>query len=210
VIRSRLATAASRRLLVLAAAAMVVVLAGCEAGNNAPTTQWHQSTAGTDQMTGDISISDVFVLGAPIGQKVPTGGSASVFLALYNGGSADKLTSISAPGTARSVTLLRGPVSLASQRQVLLTGPVPEVVLNDLTQSLSAGSTIKLALYFQNASSAVMMVPVMPRAADYSTYFPPPTPTPTPTVKAKTKAKASATPSPGATPTPSASPSATP
>jgi copper(I)-binding protein len=203
VIRSRVATGASRRLLVLAVAALVAVLAGCEAGNNAPTGEWHPPTAGSDQTTGDITISNVFVLGAPIGQTVPAGGSASLFLALFNSGSPDKLTSISAPGTAKSVTLLRGPVRLASQQQVLLTGPVPEVVLNDLTKSLSGGSTITLTLYFQNASSAKLTVPVMPRAADYSTFFPPPTPAPTPATKFKASPKATA--SPTATPSPAAS-----
>jgi copper(I)-binding protein len=205
VIRSRLATLASRRLLVLAVGALVAVLAGCEAGNNAPTGQWHPPTAGSDQTTGDISISNVFVLGAPIGQTVPVGSSASVFLSLYNSGSPDKLTSISAPGTAKSVTLLRGPVGLASQQEVLLTGPDPEVILSGLTHSLAGGSTIQLKLYFQNASSAVLMVPVMPRAADYSTFLPPtPTPTPTPATKFKASPKptASPTPSPSATPSP--------
>jgi copper(I)-binding protein len=203
VIRSRLAAAAPRCLPVLAAAALIAVLAGCEAGNNAPTTQWHPPTAGQDAVARDITISNVFVLGPALGQTLPAGGSASVFLALYNSGSYDKLLSMSAPGTARSVTLPGGAVSLPSEQPVLLTGPAPEVILNGLTHALQGGTTVKLILNFKNTASVTMIVPVMPRSADYSTYSPPPSPTPSPTATPKAK------PSPGAspTPTPSASPS---
>lgn len=208
-IRSRLATGAPRRLLVLAIAALVPVLAGCEAGSNAPTGQWHQPTAGAEADFHDISISNLFVLGPPIGQKLPTGSSAGLFLALANEGSRDKLVSISAPGTASSVTLPGGVVSLPSQRVVLLTGPAPEVILKGLTSPLAGGTTVRLVLNFQNASSLTIRVPVMPRAQYYSTFSPPPSPTPTATPKHSTP-RPTVTPSPGATPTPTATPSPTP
>lgn len=191
---------AGRRLLVLAIAALIPVLAGCEAGNNAPTQQWHQPTDGTGVLFNKISIRNVFVLGAPIGSTIGVGHSAGVFLALINGGSPDKLVSITAPGTATSVLLPGGAVSLASQQAVLLTGPAPKVVLEGLTRPLTGGSTVRLVLTFQNAASVSMTVPVMPRAQYYSTFAPPASPTPSPTVKAKHK---------GATPTPTASPSPT-
>ena len=188
-----------RRLLVLAIAALIPALAGCEAGNNAPTQQWHQPTDGTGTVHDNIAIRNVFVLGAPIGSTIKAGSSAGVFLALINDGSADKLVSITAPGTAKSVTLPGGSVSLASQQAVLLTGPAPKVVLEGLTRPLTGGSSVRLVLTFQNAASVSMTVPVMPRAQYYSTFSPPsPTPSPTPTTKSKHK---------GATATPSASPS---
>jgi len=193
-IRSRLATAAPRRLLVPAIVALVAVLAGCEAGNNAPTGQFHPPTAGAEAMVRDISISDLFVLGPAIGQTLPAGSSASVFMALFNNGSPDRLTSMSAPGTAKSVTLPGGSVALGSQREVLLTGPAPKVILNDLTRPLAGGTTIRMILNFQNAASLAISVPVQPRAEYYSTYSPPPSPGPSPTAKAK--------PSPSASPTP--------
>jgi copper(I)-binding protein len=203
VIRSRLATVAPRRLLVLAIAALAMVLAGCEAGNNAPTSEWHPSTAGQDTSARDITISNIFVLGPAIGQTLPAGSSASVFLALYNGGSPDKLLSIDAPGTAKSVTLPGGTVSLPSMQTVLFTGPAPKIILNDLTRPLAGGTTIKLRLNFQNSgSSPTVSVPVMPRAADYETFSPPPSPSPTPTTKASPSASATATPTPTASPTP--------
>jgi copper(I)-binding protein len=206
VIRSRLAAAVSHRLPVLAAAALIAVLAGCEAGTNAPVDSWHPSTAGQDAVTRDISISNLFVLGPALGQTLPAGGSASVFMALYNSGSYDKLVSIDAPGTARSVTLPGGAIAVPSQQSVLLTGPTPEVILAGLTRSLTGGSTVKLVLNFENAPAVIRYVPVMPRAADYATYSPPPTPSPSPTQTPKAKASPGATP----TPTPTASPSATP
>jgi copper(I)-binding protein len=200
VIRSRSRAARPRRLLVLAIAALIPALAGCEAGNNAPTQQWHQPTDGAGVVHDNIAIRNVFVLGAPIGATVPAGQSAGVFLALINDGSPDKLLSITAPGTARSVALPGGVVSLASQQAVLLTGPQPEVILQDLTRPLVGGSSIVLVMNFQNAASLTLQVPVVPRAQYYVTYSPPPTPTPTPTATpaghSKHKAKPTTSPSP--------------
>ena len=184
---------AGRRLLVLAIAALVPALAGCEAGNNAPTQEWHQPTDGTGIVHDDIAIRNVFVLGAPIGSKIGICHSAGVFLALINNGSADKLVRVSAPGTAKSVTLPGGGVSLASQQAVFLTGPAPKVVLEGLTRPLTGGSSVRLVLTFRNAASVSLTVPVMPRAQYYST-FAPPSPSPSPSV-AKGK-HAAATPSP--------------
>ena len=192
-----------RRLAVLAIAALVPVLAGCEAGSNAPTQQWHQPTDGAAAVHHNIAIRNVFVLGAPLGAKLAAGRSAGLFLALVNEGSVDRLLSITAPGTAQSVTLPGGTVRLGSQQSVLLTGPAPQVVLQGLTRPLTGGTTVKLVLDFQNAGSVTMVVPVMPRAQYYSTFSPAPTPTPSP---AKHPASPGATASPGASPTPSTSP----
>jgi copper(I)-binding protein len=188
---------AGRRLLVLAIAALIPALAGCEAGNNAPTQEWHNPTDGAGTVLDNISIRNVFVLGAPIGTTIRAGHSAGVFLALINNGSADKLVSISAPGTARSVTLPGDGVSLASQQAVFLTGPAPKVILQDLTRPLTGGSSVRLVLTFRNAASVSLTVPVMPRAQYYSTFAPAPSPSPSPSV-AKGKHMA-ATPSPSPT-----------
>jgi copper(I)-binding protein len=192
---------AGRRLLVLAIAALIPALAGCEASSNAPTQEWHQPTDGTGVVLNDIAIRNVFVLGAPIGSTIRAGSSAGVFLALINNGSADKLVGISAPGTAKSVTLPGGSVSLASQQAVFLTGPAPKVILEGLTRPLTGGSSVRLVLTFQNAASVSMTVPVMPRAQYYST-FSPPSPSPSATKKSKHK---TATPTPSASPSPTAS-----
>jgi copper(I)-binding protein len=202
VIRSRRRPARPRRLLVLAIAALIPALAGCEAGTNAPTQEWHNPTDGVGVVHDNISIRDVFVLGAPLGSALPPGQSAGVFLAMINDGSPDKLLSITAPGTAKSVSLPGGAISLASQHAVLLTGPAPMVILEDLTRPLNGGGSVVLVMNFQNAASVTLNVPVMPQAQYYSTYSTAPTPTPTPTAAPATgkhrrhKATANATPSP--------------
>jgi copper(I)-binding protein len=201
VIRSSHRMAGPRRLVILAIAALIPALAGCEAGFNAPTQQWHQPTDGTGAVHNDIAIRNAFVLGAPLGQRIPVGHSAGVFLALINEGSADRLLTISAPGTARSVTLPGGTVPLASQKAVFLTGPAPEVILQDLTRPLSGGSTVRLVMTFQNAGTLSLVLPIMPQAQYYSTFSPPPSPSPSPSAHPKASA------SPVATPTPSPSPS---
>ena len=201
-IRSRSRAARPRRLVVLAIAALIPALAGCEAGNNAPTQEPHQPTDGAGTVDNNIAIRNVFVLGAPIGSTLATGQSAGVFFALVNNGSPDKLLSITARwpgpggGPAGSVTLPGGAVSLASQQAVFLTGPAPEVILENLTRPLSGGESVVLRMNFQNAATVTLDVPVLPQAQYYSTLSPAPTPTPTPTTSKHGKHKARATPSP--------------
>ena len=204
-IRSSLRIARPRRLVILAIAALIPALAGCEAGFDAPTQNWHQPTDGTAVIHNNISIANAFVLGAPLGQRIPVGRSAGLFLALSNEGASDRLLSISAPGTARSVTLPGGAFLLASQRSVLLTGLAPDVILRGLLRPLTGVSTVRLVMIFQKAGVLGLVVPVMPQAQYYSTFSPPPSPSPSPSRRVKIKVKVGA--SPGATPTPSASPS---
>jgi copper(I)-binding protein len=194
-----------RRLIVLAIAALIPVLAGCEAGNDAPTTQWHQPTAGAGTTVGDIAIRNVFVLGAPLGRQLTAGQSAGMFFAVVNGTSPDKLLSISAPGAAKSVTLPGGTVSLADNQAVFLTGPAPKVILNDLSSPLSGSAFVRVIMTFQNAGSVTLLVPVVPRASYYATLSPAPTGSPSPSPTAKKHKKVTGA-SPSATPA-SSSPS---
>ncbi len=189
----------TRRLLLGAIAVLVPVLAGCEAGANAPTLTFHPASNGTSKTVNGVTIDDAFVLGPALGSALPAGGQAGVFLSLeaVNG---DQLTSISAPGAASSVQLATGPVTLAPYSVVNLSGPQPQIVLNGLTSPLSGGQTVNLVLDFATAGAISIEVPVEPAAYYYTTYSPPPpTPASTPAVPA----------SPGASPTASASPSAT-
>jgi copper(I)-binding protein len=201
-----------RRACAVAAAAVLPVLAGCEAGSNAPVLQWHPPTAGASKnivplgANGFLAIRNVFVLGAPPASSLPAGSSAGLFLALVNSGPHDRLLRVSAPGTATSVTVPPGGVNLPRDVSALLTGPAPEIVLNGLTHSLSGGTNIRVLLTFKNAGVQRMVVPVIPQADFYATYSPAPSPTPTPTGTGKRRhhGQASSTASPGATPTPSA------
>ena len=224
----------ARRLLLGAGAlaVLVPVLAGCEAGNDAPTLEFHQAAAGTLTTFNDIQISDAFVLGAPDGATLPSGSSAGLFVSLYNNGdAADTLVSATATN-ASSVALPGGTVSLPVDASVDLSGPTPEVVLKNLAKPLGSGGTIAVTLTFQHAGKVTLQVPVEAHAYYWATYSAPasvpagsvsPTPMPTltgatpagsgqPTVGNEANPSASATTSGGAgvpNPSASASPSAT-
>jgi copper(I)-binding protein len=201
----------NRRLLFGAIATLVPALAGCEAGFNAPTLEFHQASDGISVIDSGITIDNVFVLGPALNATLPVGGRAGVFVALQaqNG---DRLESVSAPGTASSVEITGTTVNLPAQSLVDLDGPAPQIVLTGLTKPLTGGETIQLVLTFATVGAVTLNVPVEPRAYTYATYSPPPIPTPTPKVSTKAKAHATATPLglASASGTPSASPSATP
>jgi len=209
VIRSSRCGVVPRRILIAAAAALIPVIAGCEAGNNAPTLQWHQPTDGTVAYAGiddSITISNVFVLGAPIGAVLPGGQNAGLFLGLVNIGPADRLIAIKAPGIAQSVQLPTGGIMLRSQSRVLLTGPKPMIVLRQLLKPLAGGSVITIDLIFQNAGSERLRIPVLPKASNYTTFSPPPASSPSPAGTASRSAKAARGKHASPTPSPTSSP----
>jgi copper(I)-binding protein len=179
----------AKGLLIGALALLISGIAGCEAGNNAPTLEFHPASVGAS-----TTFNDVFVLGAPLGATVPAGSSASLFLSLYNGGTGDdELTGVHATGWASSVQVTGGTVSIPLQSEVNLTGPEPQLVLSDLAKPLSGGEAIPLTLDFAHAGSVTLDVPVEAQAFYFSTYSPPPAVTPS--------ASATATATPTATPT---------
>lgn len=192
-----------RRILIAAAVALVPLIAGCEAGTNAPTLHWHQPTDGSTAAAGpDITISNVFVLGAPIGAELAPGQNAGLFMGLVNTGPPDRLLSVSAPGVARSVQLPGRGITLLTQHRVLLTGPQPLVLLQDLVRPLTGGSVITITLTFANAPATTISVPVMPRASFYTTFSPAPAPvsaSPSPSGKGHRRS-GSASPSPTGSP----------
>ena len=168
-----------RGLVATAVAALIPVIAGCEAGFNAPTQQWHQPTPGASAVLNNtLRINNVFVLGPTPGFVLPPGASAGLFLALNNGGAADRLISITAPGSAVSVQVPAGGISIGRNQSLLLTGPAPRVVLRHITRSLHGGQFVVVHMDFQSAGPVTLRVPVMPRAAYFATYSPAPRPTP--------------------------------
>jgi hypothetical protein len=209
VIRSRRLVGPGRlalpRRLVLAAAAaaaLIPVMAGCEAGNNAPTLQFHPPTDSATADAGSVAIRNLFVLGAPLGRDLHAGQSASVFLSLITTGAPDKLVSITAPGTAISVTLPGSGIPVVNGHPVYYSGPHPMVVLDKLTRPVKSGSDIRLVLTFQQAGPVVVDVPVFPRAVQYATLAPPPV-----AASPAASGHAAAAPSPGASATATATPS---
>jgi len=188
----------SGRILIAVAAALIPMIAGCEAGTNAPSLHWHQPTDGTFHVVGDITITNAFVLGAPIGVALQPGENAGLFLGLVNTGSPDRLVSVSAPGVAQSVRLPGNQIPLPRQHAVLLTGPRPTVILENLERPVAGGSVVKITLTFAVAGQVTIKVPVMPRAQFYTTLLPAPSPTAPPVTP-------SPTPSSPASPSPSTS-----
>jgi copper(I)-binding protein len=175
VIRASFGKTAAGRLLIGAGALALLMpaIAGCEAGNSSPTLEFHAASAGGQAAVNGIKVTNAFVLGAPSGGTLPAGDSASLFLSLYNGGSAsDKLVSATATGAADSVTLDGGSVALPAYSAVNLAGPQPSVVLKSLSKPLTAGGYIPVTLVFQDAGSVTLQVPVEPQSYYWSTYSP--------------------------------------
>ena len=196
-IRSSSGRTVARRTLIGALVLLIPAIAGCEAGLNAPTLEFHPAGSGTYTVFNGIKISDAFVLGAPSGSTVPTGSSASMFLSLFNNGTNnDQLVSVSAPGSATSVKVSGGTVSLPPNSLVDLTGPQPSVVLSSLTKPLDGGQSIPVTLDFQHAGSVTLNVPVEPQSFDFSTYSSPPSPAPSASPTATLKTVPTATPKP--------------
>jgi copper(I)-binding protein len=176
VIRARFGKTAAGRLLLGAGALALLMpaIAGCEAGNGAPTLMFHAASAGTQTIVNGIRITNVFVLGAPSGSTLPAGSSASLFLSLFNDGvTDDTLQSVSAAGAA-SVTLDGGTVAVPSETPVNLTGPQPSAVLTNLSAPLSSGGYVKVVLQFKNAGPVTLQVPVEPQSYYWATYSPAP------------------------------------
>ena len=176
-IRARSGKTAAGRLLLGAGvlALMIPAIAGCEAGADAPTLEFHAASFGAQTVFNGIRITNAFVLGAPNGSTVPSGSSASLFVSLYNGGDRpDTLLSATAPGSAASISLSGGNVPLpANSAPVNLTGPEPQVVLESVTRPLTGGSSIPVTFDFEHAGKVTLQVPVEAQSFQWATFSPP-------------------------------------
>jgi len=169
-------TAAGRLLLGAGVLALLIpAIAGCEAGQDAPTLEFHPAAAGLQADFNGIKITNAFVLGAPAGSTVPSGASASMFVSLYNSrDNSDALLSATAPATAGNISLSGGTVALpANSAPVNLTGPEPKVVLENLTKPLRGGTTVPVTFNFQHAGQVTLQVPVEAQSYYWSTYSAP-------------------------------------
>jgi copper(I)-binding protein len=188
-------------LLVSAVAALVALLAGCEAGNDAPTLNFHPPADSSTFNAGSIYIRNVFVLGAPLGSKLRPGETASVFFSLVTNGTPDRLTGISAPGYATTVHLPAGGIAVIPGKPVYISGPQTVAYLVGLTRTITSGSNLKLNFFFKKEGEVSFQVPVFARAVQYTTFAP--APSPSATGGGHHTAKASA--SPSVTPSPTTS-----
>jgi copper(I)-binding protein len=199
----------NRRLLFGAMVVLVPVLAGCEAGFNAPTLQYHPANLAANTTQHGISFSDAFVLGAAVNGPEVAGGRAGVFLSLFSS-DGDRLVSVEAPGTATSTSITGGSVNLPAQSLVDLSGPVPQVVLAGLANPLEGGQAVTLNFTFAKAGTITLSVPVEPQSFEFATYSPPPTPSPSPSATGKKKGHPRVPVTGSASASASASPSTTP
>jgi copper(I)-binding protein len=211
-------TAAGRLLLGAGALALLIpAIAGCEAGSDAPTLEFHSASSGAHTVFNGIQITNAFVLGAPTDSTLPSGASAGLFVSLYNSNvGSDTLVSVTATGTASSISLSGGSVSLpANASPVNLTGPQPDAVLENLSQPLRGGSFIPVTFDFAHAGSVTLQVPVEPQSFQWQTFSPPAaatagtavsTATATPVTSASATGTATATPTSTATATPTSTP----
>jgi copper(I)-binding protein len=212
-------TAAGRLLLGAGVLALLIpAIAGCEAGADAPTLEFHSASSGAHTVFNGIQVTNAFVLAAPTGSSLPSGSSAGLFVSLYNrNDSSDTLMSATAAGWAANVSLSGGTVPIPSNSApVNLTGPQPQVVLENLTKSLSGGTTIPVTFVFEHAGKLTLQVPVEPQSFFWATYSAPAASPAGAAVHSKqtatpiTGASSTATPSGTATPAGGASASATP
>ena len=134
-IRSGWGSALPRRLVLAAAAALIPVLAGCEAGNNAPTLDFHDPTDARghscrrprrQERVRPRRAAWLEPAAGTVGQPVPGPGQQ---------GAPDRLVSISAPGSATSVHAAGQQHPGVLGHPVFLTGPRPQVVLTGLTRT---------------------------------------------------------------------------
>ncbi len=188
----------NRRLLFGAVAVLIPVLAGCEAGLNAPTLNYHPASNGISVVKDGITIDNAFVLGPALGSTLQIGGRASLFVAI-SAENGDRLESVTAPGAASSVEVTGGTINLPQQAVVDLQGPKPQLVLTGLTNDLQGGATIQIVFNFAEAGPIRLSVPVEPRAYEFATYSPPAKPTASATAKKKAHPNIPASPSPSAT-----------
>lgn len=197
----------------------VPAVAGCEAGLNAPTLEFHSASAGASANFNGISITNAFVLGPAQGATLPTGSSASVFLGIYNSGTSDDQLVSASSRAASSVTIEGGSVTIHGTASADLAGPKPTIVLKGLTAPLAGnGETVPVTLDFAHAGDVTLNMPVEPHSFYYGTYSPPavvqatptgsgtPSPTTTGTASASVSATPSGTASTSTTATPTASP----
>jgi copper(I)-binding protein len=195
----------------------VPAVAGCEAGLNAPTLEFHSASAGASANFNGISITNAFVLGPAQGATLPAGSSASVFLGIYNNNNSDDQLVSASSTAASSVTIKGGKVTIHGTSPADLAGPNPTIVLKGLTAPLAGnGETVPVELDFAHAGEVTLNLPVEPHSFYYGTYSPPAivqaTPsgsgTPSPTTTGAGGTSPSGTPSGTATPSGTSSPGA--
>ena len=165
-----------RRILIAVAAALVPLIAGCEAGTNAPSLHWHQPTDGTGQRSARTSRSATPSCSArrsasaearPERRPVPRPGEHR---------HAGPAAGVKAPGVAQSVLLPGGgiPAPHSTQRPADRPGAGDRAAAPGQAAHRRLGRQLNLT----SRTRGDLLVPVMPRAQYYTTLSPAPATSP--------------------------------
>ncbi|MGY1711884.1 copper chaperone PCu(A)C [Geodermatophilus sp. SYSU D00758] len=144
--------------------AAAVVLAGCDAGQDAETTQEVPDTPGVDGSVGQVDLDDVYL---DSGSDVAAGAAVPLRAALTNEGeSPDTLTSVTTPA-AQSVQLLdengdpaTGGIPLPADGQVDATTGPERMRLEGVTSAIGTTDTVPVTFVFATAGEVRLDVPV--------------------------------------------------
>ncbi|GLW10428.1 hypothetical protein Misp01_55560 [Microtetraspora sp. NBRC 13810] len=189
------------------------VLAGCAAGFDANTIKPYAPTEAKILSSGDIHISQAFILGPDSGATLPAGGSAPMYLSVVNTNrTTDTLVAATAEGA--SGVQVAAPISLPQNQRVNTGVPTPQITVQGLAKPLTGGEHVNVKLQFTNAGVVDVILPVITRSREFASLAPAQSAAPSDTAPSDTapSGTATATPTDGATApaTPAETPTGTP
>ena len=169
------------RWVLLAVLAVLVLVAGCAAGQRAPTSEEISTTDGVNANIGAMEVRNLGLAAPPTNVGYSAGDTAQLVFAMINSGPADdQLISVTSPvaGSASSspVAAVATPATTPSQSQqqaftpisappgelvpVGYGSPAATVTLVGLTQPLISGQTLVVTLGFRDAGTKTIQIPV--------------------------------------------------
>ena len=171
-------TAAGRLLLGAGALALLIpAIAGCEAGDDAPTLQFHAASSGAQTVVNGIRITNMFVLGAPSGSTLPArlvGQPVPVALQRRRQ-LATRWRASRRPARPRASPCPAGTVAAPGERRA--RQPDRAAADGRAQQPGHAAARrvgyIPVTLQFQHAGPVTLQVPVEPQSYYWATYSPP-------------------------------------
>jgi periplasmic copper chaperone A len=169
------------RWALLAALAVLVFVAGCAAGQRAPSSSEISTIDGVNANIGSMQVRNLGLAAPPTTSGYAVGDSAQLVFAMVNTGARDdQLTSVTSPvassATSTSVSPVASPTTSAARAQprafvpisvqpgelvpVGYGSPAATVTLVGLTKPLISGQTLVVTLGFRNAGTRTIRITV--------------------------------------------------
>jgi periplasmic copper chaperone A len=161
------------RWALLAALATLVLVAGCAAGQRAPSSSEISTIDGVNANIGSMQVRNLGLAAPPTTAGYAVGDSAELVFAMVNTGARDdQLIAVSSPVAQHAASNPVGPVATPPQAFVPLSAPPGELVpvgygspaasvtLIGLTQPFISGQTLTVTLGFRNAGSRTIRIAV--------------------------------------------------